>query len=141
MTPGWGSPRPHPMVGRSITGREDPKNPVCGGWERHGVDATETPSHSAWGCHRDGGTSVPMPWWTGVLGAPQSMVSRDTRGWMAPRPHPAVHEDVTGVTPWQMGDSEPPYNGGVRWEGLGGSSPCGLGGQWVFWVTPRRGVH
>lgn len=40
-----------------------------------------------------------------------------------------------GVTPWQMGDSEPPYNEGVSWEGLGGSSPCGLGGQWVFWVT------
>lgn len=45
---GMGVPRPHSMVGGSITGREDPKNPICGGWERHGVDATEMPSHGAW---------------------------------------------------------------------------------------------
>lgn len=94
-----------------------------------------------------GGAQTPS---RGVSRTPQSMVGEDTAGWMAPRPQPSVPGGVTGVTPWQMGEPEPPYNGGVRRKGLGGSSPCGLGGRWVFWgdVTsslspfpPCRGVQ
>lgn len=75
VTPGWGSPRPHLMVGGGVAGRGDPKNQVCDGWGRHGVDVTEMPPHGVWGCHRNGGSSDPIPgcpqdtpnpWWAGT---------------------------------------------------------------------------
>lgn len=55
-----------------------------------------------------------------------------------------------GVTPWQMGDSEPPYNEGVSWEGLGGVIPVRFGGTVGILgdiiprmesCPPRRGVQ
>lgn len=59
VIPGWGSPRPHPMVGGSITGGGDPQNQACGGWGRHGVDVAEMPPGGVGGVTGMGGPQTP----------------------------------------------------------------------------------
>lgn len=93
VTPAWGSLRPHPMVGRGITRRGDPKvcvdgdvtgwmSPKCHptvlgvsrGWRElrsHpvvGWGLGDTPIHGGWGHHGGDGTETPPCCAWGVTG-------------------------------------------------------------------------